>query len=101
MVYTISDLEQLSGVSVHNIRVWERRYKALTPLRSAGNTRSYSDEQLKRLLGITMLYHAGQKVSRVCGLSQEELNQELQVVAERQLSGAETEYFVADLVRLT
>lgn len=73
MNYSISDLEQLSGVSVHNIRIWERRYGALTPSRTSGNVRLYDDEQLKKLLSITGLYHAGHKVSKTCRLSSEDL----------------------------
>ena len=73
MNYSISDLEQLSGVSVHNIRIWERRYGALTPSRTSGNVRFYDDDQLKRLLSITSLYHAGHKISKACSLSQEDM----------------------------
>lgn len=71
MNYSISDLEQLSGVSVHNIRIWERRYGALTPSRTSGNVRYYDDDQLKKLLTITGLYHAGYKISKACNLSRE------------------------------
>jgi DNA-binding transcriptional MerR regulator len=73
MTYSISDLEQLSGVSVHNIRIWERRYAALTPSRTSGNVRYYDDDQLKKLLGITGLYHTGYKISKACRLSSEEM----------------------------
>lgn len=73
MHYSISELEQLSGVSVHNIRIWERRYAALTPSRTSGNVRFYDDDQLKRLLSIASLYHAGHKISKTCSLSQEDM----------------------------
>lgn len=73
MNYSISDLEQLSGVSVHNIRIWERRYNALTPSRTSGNVRFYDDDQLKRLLSIAGLYHAGHKISKACRLSSEDM----------------------------
>lgn len=73
MNYSISDLEQLSGVSVQNIRIWERRYGALNPSRTSGNVRLYDDDQLKRLLSIAGLYHAGHKISKACGLSPEDL----------------------------
>ena len=78
MSYSISDLEQLSGVSAHNIRIWERRYQAFTPSRTAGNTRFYNDDQLKKLLNIAGLYHAGYKISKACALSREEMNELLQ-----------------------
>lgn len=75
MNYSISDLEQLSGVSVHNIRIWERRYSALTPSRTPGNARYYDDNQLKRLLSITGLYHAGYKISKACSLNEQEIGE--------------------------
>lgn len=73
MQYSISELEQLTGVSAHNIRIWERRYGALTPSRTAGNVRYYDDDQLKRLLNIAGLYFAGYKVSKTCTLSNDEM----------------------------
>jgi len=69
MIYTISDLEQLTGVHSHTIRVWEQRYKALKPMRSQGNTRLYDDGQLKRLLNIVSLNQSGLKISKICSLS--------------------------------
>ncbi|MBS1526931.1 MAG: MerR family transcriptional regulator [Bacteroidetes bacterium] len=78
MQYSISDLEQLSGISVHNIRIWERRYNALQPSRTSGNTRFYDDEQLKRLLNIASLYFSGHKISKACAMSKEETESFLQ-----------------------
>lgn len=101
MQYSISDLEQLSGVSVHNIRIWERRYKALEPARSEGNTRVYSDEQLKRLLGINMLYQAGNKISGICSLSEVELNLQIQGISDDELSESTLAYLISDLIRHT
>lgn len=97
--YSISDLEQLSGISVHNIRIWERRYGALKPSRTAGNTRSYDDEQLKRLLCITGLYHAGHKISRACGLSKDDMSALLQ----QDIDGTRSEenrheYFISQII---
>ncbi|WP_443943511.1 MerR family transcriptional regulator [Pedobacter sp. AW1-32] len=70
-MYTISDLEQLSGIQAHTIRIWEQRYNALKPVRSAGNTRAYDDEQLKKLLNIVTLNKAGLKISKICKLTAE------------------------------
>ena len=61
--FSISDLEQFSGIKTHTIRIWEKRYKALTPERSEGNTRYYDNSQLKRLLKIVSLMDNGHKVS--------------------------------------
>jgi MerR family transcriptional regulator, light-induced transcriptional regulator len=99
MQYSISDLEQLSGVSVHNIRIWERRYGALQPLRTAGNTRFYDDEQLKRLLCIAGLYHAGHKISRACGLSNDDMADLLQHdIDETRSPEHRHEYFISQII---
>jgi DNA-binding transcriptional MerR regulator len=73
MLYSIADLEKLSGIQAHTIRIWEQRYHALQPLRSAGNTRHYEDSQLKRLLNIVSLSESGLKISQICALSDEEM----------------------------
>lgn len=99
MNYSISDLEKLSGISVHNIRIWERRYGALKPSRTAGNTRFYDDEQLKRLLSITGLYHSGHKISRVCSLSNSDMSQLLQQDIDDTIAGQHRhEYFISQII---
>ena len=62
-LFTIADLEQFSGIKAHTIRIWEKRYNALKPERSDGNTRYYDNSQLKRLLKIVSLMDNGHKVS--------------------------------------
>lgn len=74
MIFSISDLEQLSGISTHTIRIWERRYRALEPERSAGNTRFYNDNQLRKLLNIVTLVNAGVKISKACSLEEAEID---------------------------
>jgi DNA-binding transcriptional MerR regulator len=99
MKYSISDLAQLSGISVHNIRIWERRYGALKPSRSVGNTRYYDDEQLKRLLCIAGLYHSGHKISQACMLNKEAMSALLQEQIERTLPEEHRfEYFILQIV---
>ena len=99
MQYSISDLEQLSGISVHNIRIWERRYGALQPSRTSGNTRFYDDEQLKRLLCIAGLYHAGHKISRACGMSKDDMAELLQHDIDEQSSAEHRyEFFISQII---
>lgn len=74
MTYSISDLEQLSGIHSHTIRIWEQRYNALSPMRSQGNTRLYDDTQLRRLLNIVSLNKGGLKISKICSLSDEAID---------------------------
>lgn len=71
--FTISQLEQFSGIKAHTIRIWEKRYNALRPNRSLGNTRNYDGHQLKRLLNIASLIEGESQVSKFCLLSDEEL----------------------------
>jgi len=66
--FSISDLEQYSGIKAHTIRVWEQRYNALQPNRSEGNTRYYSGNQLRRLLNIVSLTNSDYKVSELCAM---------------------------------
>jgi len=75
MQYSISDLEQLSGIQSHTIRIWEQRYNALNPHRSAGNTRYYDEKQLLRLLNIVSISKQGLKISKICSLSDEAIHQ--------------------------
>lgn len=63
--YSIKDLEVLSGVKAHTIRIWEKRYNLLVPQRTETNIRYYTDEDLKRMLNISMLVRNGFKISKV------------------------------------
>lgn len=71
---SIAQLTQLSGIKAHTIRIWEQRYQALSPKRTEGNTRTYSDLDLKRLLNIVSLIDSGYKVSELCTMSNISLN---------------------------
>ena len=65
MKYSIADLEKLSGVRAHTIRIWEQRYKLLEPQRTSTNIRYYNDDQVKRLLNTVTLVNNGIKISKV------------------------------------
>jgi len=71
--YSIKDLEKLSGIQAHTIRIWEKRYRLVTPQRTVTNIRVYSDEDLKRLLNVSLLNHNGLKISKIAMLSDEEM----------------------------
>ena len=73
--FSISDLEQLSGIKAHTIRMWEQRYGLLQPVRTATNIRTYSDDDLRRLLNVTTLYSRGQRISQVARLSDAEIKE--------------------------
>lgn len=71
--YSIKDLEQITGIKAHTIRIWERRYDIIQPERTQTNIRFYSDEDLKRLLNISMLNALGIKISNLAKFSDNEL----------------------------
>jgi len=71
--YSIKDLEKLSGIQAHTIRIWEKRYHLVTPKRTATNIRIYTDEDLKRLLNVAALNHNGLKISKIAKLADGEM----------------------------
>jgi len=73
--FSISDLEQLSGIKAHTIRMWEQRYGLLRPVRTATNIRTYCDDDLRRLLNVTTLCGRGQRISKVAQLTDEQISQ--------------------------
>lgn len=64
-VFSIKDLENLSGIKAHTIRMWEKRYKVLEPNRTGTNIRMYNLENLQKLLNITLLNNHGYKISQI------------------------------------
>lgn len=71
--YSIKDLEKLSRVKAHTIRIWEKRYGLLRPDRTTTNIREYSDDDLRRLLNVALLNDHGLKISRIAKLSEAEM----------------------------
>jgi len=63
--FSIKDLENLSGIKAHTIRIWEKRYNLLTPERTSTNIRYYNLENLQKLLNILLLYNNGYKISKI------------------------------------
>lgn len=73
--YSIKDLEKLTGVKAHTIRIWEQRYQLISPQRTETNIRFYTDEEAKRLLKVAALYHQGMKISKIASLNEASLNE--------------------------
>ncbi len=71
--YSIRDLEKLSGIKAHTIRIWERRYNIIKPGRTDTNIRYYSDIDLRRILNISILNHSGLRISKIAHLDDTEL----------------------------
>jgi MerR family transcriptional regulator, light-induced transcriptional regulator len=76
-LYSIKDLEYLSGIKAHTIRIWEKRYHLLDPSRTDTNIRSYSDEDVRRILNVSMLIKNGYKISNVAAYDIEKLQSEV------------------------
>lgn len=72
--FTIKDLENLSGIKAHTIRIWEQRYSFLKPGRTGTNIRFYSNEELKKLLNVALLNKFGFKISHIDKMNEEEIN---------------------------
>jgi DNA-binding transcriptional MerR regulator len=73
--FSIRDLENLSGIKAHTIRIWEKRYHLLQPERTATNIRTYSLISLQKLLNITLLYNNGYKISKIAKLEEDNIPQ--------------------------
>lgn len=71
--FTIKDIEHLTGIKSHTLRIWEQRYGIPHPKRTATNIRYYDDEDLKLLLNVSLLNRQGHKISHLTALSKEEL----------------------------
>lgn len=80
--YSIKDLEKLSRVKAHTIRIWEKRYALLSPDRTDTNIRSYSDEDLRKLLNISLLNNNGFKISKVAKMSDLQIRDEVLAMQE-------------------
>ena len=71
--FTIKDLENISGIKAHTIRIWEKMYNILVPRRTTTNIRYYSNENLQKLLNIVLLNNNNFKISKIAKMSDEEL----------------------------
>jgi DNA-binding transcriptional MerR regulator len=71
--FTIKDLENISGIKAHTIRIWEKRYSLLTPKRTETNIRYYTPEDLTKLLNIVLLNSNNFKISKIAAMSAEEI----------------------------
>ncbi len=64
-IFSIKDLENISGIKAHTIRIWEKRYMVFEPMRSDTNIRFYDLQSLQKLLNITLLHNYGYKISKI------------------------------------
>ncbi len=77
--YSIRDLEKLSGIKAHTIRIWELRYGLLTPSRTDTNIRHYSNDDLRKLLNVSSLIEKGMKISNISKLTSKQIQEEIAI----------------------
>ena len=73
VVYSIKDLENLTGIKAHTIRIWEKRYGIIEPRRTSTNIRYYLEEDLKKIMNIALLNRNGYKISKIAKLSNDDI----------------------------
>lgn len=93
--FTIKDLENLSGIKAHTIRIWEQRYTFLKPSRTETNIRYYSNQELKTILNIALLNKYGFKISHINKMGEEELQNKIVALSHTE---AYQERIVNDLI---
>jgi DNA-binding transcriptional MerR regulator len=81
--FSIKDLENLTGIKAHTIRIWEKRYNLLSPDRSDTNIRNYSLVSFQKLLNISYLNNNGIKISKIASLKEEEIPIKVREIASR------------------
>ena len=80
--FTIKDLENLSGIKAHTIRIWEQRYKLIEPHRTDTGIRYYDEDQLRLILNVSILNNNGFKISKIAEMSLEEIYDKCQQLSE-------------------
>jgi DNA-binding transcriptional MerR regulator len=94
--FTIKDLENLTGIKAHTIRIWEQRYSFLKPQRTDTNIRYYNNEELKKILNIALLNKYGYKISHIDRMSEVEISDKIMTLSNAQ---AQQERVINDLIQ--
>jgi MerR family transcriptional regulator, light-induced transcriptional regulator len=94
--FTIKDLENLSGIKAHTIRIWEQRYAILSPSRTGTNIRFYTCDELKKILNIALLNKYGFKISHIDKMNDDEICEKILALVNAE---AQQERLVNDLIK--
>lgn len=96
--FSIKDVENLTGIKAHTLRIWEQRYGIVVPQRTDTNIRYYNSDDLKQILKIALLNQHGYKISRIKSMNEEEMNELL-----HKTSNSEFQYniLINDLLEAT
>lgn len=99
--YTIKDVERLSGIKAHTLRIWEKRYGIIEPQRTDTNIRYYTNDELKKILNIAILNNYGVKISKIVGMTTKELHQKvLEIGNEDVAENVQIESLVISMVEI-
>jgi MerR family transcriptional regulator, light-induced transcriptional regulator len=94
--FTIKDLENLSGIKAHTIRIWEQRYNFIKPERTDTNIRYYSNDELKKILNVALLNKYGFKISHIDKMNEGEMKEKILSLNQME---AQQERIVNDLIQ--
>ena len=100
MGYKIKDLEKLSGIKSHTIRIWEKRYGLLTPQRTDTKIRDYTDKDLVNLLNICILYNNGHKISHIALMNDSDIQNKVAEIMIGSPKNSSAENLLVALVNL-
>jgi DNA-binding transcriptional MerR regulator len=88
-LYSIKDLEHLSGIKAHTLRIWEQRYNIVVPKRTDTNIRYYDDSDLKLILNISLLKDHNYKISQIAEMNDDEMKREVMKITEKSTKSEE------------
>jgi len=87
--YSIKEIEQLSGIKAHTLRIWEQRYNFIKPKRTDTNIRFYDDNDLKYVLNVSLLKDHGYKISQICSMPEVDIQLEVSRLMDKKMGFSE------------
>ncbi len=98
--YKISDLETLTGIKAHTIRIWEKRYGLISPNRTETKIRKYSDSELVQLLNVALLNKHGYKISKIANMTSIDIGEHVQKLESDQNEDVSMERLILSMVEI-
>lgn len=93
--FSIRDIENLTGIKAHTIRIWEQRFSIITPKRKESTHRIYDSEDLKKILRIAYLYNNGMKISKIASLNEDDVRK---LALETENKPTDSQIFINQLI---
>jgi DNA-binding transcriptional MerR regulator len=87
--YSIKEIEQLSGIKAHTLRIWEQRYNFIKPKRTDTNIRYYDDNDLRFVLNVSLLKDHGHKISHICSMPEQDIQLEVSRLMDKKMGFSE------------